>query len=221
MSQERRLLADTLFAIQISGALVVCGSQFVRLLETTEGQLISKFILSEAYLLLHIMLATSAHRAQSSTVTTQTLWIYSAWTGGFALDIVAILCNGDYEWSHNDTTAFGIAFSGVATALFVKWCGIGWHDPILKSIIVIFVQVAPHFLIAAEVAREGGAGIPVWAIIAGNITISVRVVHVWLSVREARWDRNRVCMCINETMNEISWLTVSLTWLLVPERGFA
>ena len=90
MFLKKKLIADLLFWIQIVCAFILCGSQFFRFLETTKGQLLSMFLIMEAYLYLHLMLAVGAHRAQPSRVTRQTLWTYAMWLVLILSNIVAI-----------------------------------------------------------------------------------------------------------------------------------
>ncbi len=213
MSSKKKLIADLLFGVQIIGAFVLCGSQFFRLLETTQGQLLSMFLVMEAYLCLHLMLAVGAHRAQPSRVTRQTLWTYVMWLAFIGSNIVAIFLNGSYEWSQNDTRTAALALLGTVLVFAVmKLRHIRLQDPMLKSFLAMLFKAVPQFIMAFEVALRGGAGVPAAAVIAGNITILVRIGQIWFAIREAGWDRNRVWLCISETMNEVSWATVSVVW---------
>src|SRR3990167_5185416 len=90
MSSKKKLIADLLFWVQIIGAFVYCWNQFFRLLETTNGQLLSRFLVMEVYFYLHLMLAVGAHRAQPSRITRQTLWTYAMWLVLILSNIVAI-----------------------------------------------------------------------------------------------------------------------------------
>jgi hypothetical protein len=216
MSSKKKLIADLLFGVQIIGAFVLCGSQFFRLLETTQGQLLSMFLVMEAYLCLHLMLAVGAHRAQPSRVTRQTLWTYVMWLALIGSNIVAIFLNGSYEWSQNDTRTAALALLGTVLVFAVmKLRHIRLQDPMLKSFLAMLFKALPQFIMAFEVALKGGAGVPAAAVIAGNITILVRIGQIWFAIREAGWDRNRVWLCISETMNEVSWATVSVVWFFV------
>lgn len=213
MSLKRKLIADFLFLVQIICAFILCGSQFFRFLETTKGQLLSMFLIMEAYLCLHLMLAVDAHRAQPSRVTRQTLWTYAIWLTLIGSNIAAIF-NGSYQWNQNDTRTATLALLGTALVFAVmKLRGIGLQEPILKSFLAMLYKALPQFIMAFEVAQKGGAGVPAAAVITGNITILIRIGQIWFAIREAGWDRNRVWLCVSETMNEVSWATVSVVWL--------
>ena len=43
----------------------------------------------------------------------------------------------------------------------------------------------------------------------------MRLVQVWLSIREAGWDRNRLGIAIGEAANEASWIVATLVWVMV------
>lgn len=210
---SKKLIADLLFVVQIIGAFVLCGSQFFRLLETTKGQLLSMFLVMETYLCLHLMLTVGAHRTQPSQVTRQTLWTYVMWLVLIGTNIVAIFLKGSYRWSQNDTRTATLALLGTVLVFAVmKLRGIRLQDSMLKSFLAMLFKAPPQFIMAFEVAQKGGAGVPAAAVIAGNITILSRIGQIWFSTREAGWDRNRVWLCISETVNEISWATVSVIW---------
>ena len=100
MSRKKKLTADFLFAVQIVGAFVFAGSQFFRLLETTKGQLLSMFLVMEAFLVLHIMLVVAAHHAEPSRITRQTLWVYVMWVALLGSNIIAVFINGGIHFIH-------------------------------------------------------------------------------------------------------------------------
>lgn len=217
MSSEKNLMADLLFGVQMIGAFVLAGSQFFRLLETTKGQLLSMFIGIEAFLCLNLMLAASAYREQPGRVIRQALWTYATWFALMGTNIVAIFINGGYEWSRNDalTTALLLLSSALIFAL-MKIRGIGFQDPMPRSLLAMSCKALPQFLMALEIAQRGGAGVPAAAIVAGNITIFVRLGQLGFAIREAGLNRNLVWLCASETVNEVSWATVSVVWLFAP-----
>jgi hypothetical protein len=213
MSQKKKWTADFLFAVQIVGAFVFAGSQFFRLLETTKGQLLSMFLVMEAFLVLHIMLAVAAHHAKPSRITRQTLWVYVMWVVLLGSNIVAVFINGDYQWSENDTRTTLLALTGAALVLgFAKVRGMGFQDPMPKSFIAMLFKALPQFVMAFEVARMGGTGVPAVTIIVGNITVGLRIAQILFTILEAGWERNRFWLLASETMNEVSWAAVSVVW---------
>lgn len=208
----KRQIADILFGAQIIGAFILCGSQFFRLLETTNGQLLSMLFFVEAYYGLHFVLAVSAHCAQSSRTTRQTVWTYAIWFVLFGSNIAAIFLNG-YQWSHNDARVVTfVLFGAVLVFAVMKFRGGCLQDPMPKSFFAMLCKALPQFIVAFEIAQKGGASFTPAAIIAGNINIFIRISQIWFAIREAGWDRNRIWLCISEAMNEVSWATISIVW---------
>lgn len=214
MSWNKKLIADVLFGVQILGALVLSGSQFFRLLETTKGQLLSMFLIMEAFFCLSLMLAIGSHRAQPSRITKQTIWTYVMWIVLIGSNILAVFLNGDYKWSPNDTKTSLLALSGAVVVFAVtKIQGIGLKDPMSKSLLAMIFKALPQFVMAFEIAQKGGAGVPLAALIAGHVTVLTRIGQIWFAIREAGWDRNRVWLGASEAANEISWIAVTVAWI--------
>ncbi|MEK9158933.1 MAG: hypothetical protein AAB673_02940 [Patescibacteria group bacterium] len=214
MSWNKKLLADVLFGVQIIGALVLSGSQFFRLLETTQGQLLSMFLIMEGFLCLNLMLAIGSHRAQPSRITKQTVWTYIMWLVLIGSNILAIFLNGHYQWSPNDTRTSLLAIGGAVVVFTVtKIQGVGLKDPMSKSLLAMIFKAMPQFVMTFEIAQKGGAGVPAAALIAGHITVLTRIGQIWLAIREAGWDRNRVWLGASEAANEISWIAVTAAWI--------
>ncbi len=68
---------------------------------------------------------------------------------------------------------------------------------------------------ALEISLKGGTGLPLTALVAGHITILIRIAHNSLTIREDGWDRNRIWLLLSESMNEFSWVTVTGVWMVV------
>lgn len=218
MSSKAKLkfTADLLFGVQIIGAFFLGGSQFLRLLEATAGQLLSRLCLQEAFLGFHLWLAAGAYRAFPSRITRQTVWAYAVWLVFIGSNIVAVFLNGGYRWSQNDTrTTTLVLLSSILTLTAIKLRGATLQDPVVKSFVAILFKALPQFIMAIEIAQSGAAGVPAIAVIAGHITILGRIGQIWLAIREAGWDRNRMWLCVSESVNEISWIAASIVWFIV------
>ena len=214
MNNKNKTIGDTFFFLQIAGALVLCTSQFLRMLQTVQGVSLTMFLLIEAFLLLHLALAYSAHCTHPSRITAQTLYSFAVWVFLIGTNIAAVLMNGTYQWSSNDTTTVRLAVLGTVAVVFMgKMQGWGIHEPPLRAFLAIFYKAAPQLFLAWKIIQEGGAGIPGLAIVTGHVTILLRVAQIWLGIREAGWERNRRWLFVSETVNEASWVVVSIAWL--------
>lgn len=212
---KKRLVTDTLFIVQILSAFILAGSQFFRMLSTIEGVNFAMFATMEVFLGINLYLAIMAHRVQPSRVTRQTVATYAIWTVLIASNIVAILWHGGYKWGKTDVITFALTGLGVVATLFVaRRCRLGVTDPVVKGYLAVFFKATPQLLLAAKILLEGNAGTPVVAICAGHVTILVRLGQLWFSIREAGWDRNRIGSAISEVANELSWVVVTIAWIL-------
>lgn len=215
MSQRKETIVDLLFGVQVIGAVIFCGSQFVRLLTNVQGQSLSMMLIMEVYILLHLALAMAAHTAKPSRVTRQTVATFIMWIVGLGSNIGAIFYNGSYRWSGFDNTTCLLALAGSVLVFgSSKLYGIGFSDPMPKALLAMLFKALPQFVMAFKVASEGGAGVPAAVIIIGNATVLIRLAMIWIAIREEGQDRNRTWLFASETANEVSWAVVSMVWLV-------
>lgn len=215
MLRRKLPIADLLFGVQMVGGFVVCSTQFFRLIETTKGQLLSMFLIMEGYLCLNLMLASAAHRAGPSRVTKQTLVTYQIWLLLIGSNIAAIFLNGDYRWSHNDTLTVAYVIIGILIVFLVMSLRkVGLQDPMFRGLLSMVMKALPQFLMIPEIMEQGGAGLPGAAVMVGNLTILIRVGQIGFAIRESGRDRNRLWLCASEVVNEVSWATLSVVWLV-------
>jgi len=91
---RQRRLADLLFVVQLTCALIFGGSQTLHMLESTEGLNVSFFLFWALFLVINLGLSVQAHRAQPSRVTRQTVFVYSLWTLIIAANLGALAWHG-------------------------------------------------------------------------------------------------------------------------------
>ena len=51
-------------------------------------------------------------------------------------------------------------------------------------------------------------------LLTGHIGIMTRLGQLWFAIREAGWDRNRLGVVLSETANEVTWILVTVAWLV-------
>jgi hypothetical protein len=51
-------------------------------------------------------------------------------------------------------------------------------------------------------------------LLAGHIGIMTRLGQLWYAIREAGWDRNRQGAVLSEIANEVTWILVTVAWLV-------
>lgn len=214
-TSHKQFISDALFVTQIICAFIMGGTQFFRLIVTTQGQLLAMFVTMEAYLFLHLALALNAHRALPSRVTRQSIAIYATWLVVLTADLFAFFVHSPVPWFDNDTRLIQLVLLGVVVlGAYVAVARVPMFDPMIKSVLAMLCKSLPQFLVVYEVWLKGGAGIPGIAVVVGNITIIIRIAQVSVSVYEAGWERNRVWLLASEVMNDLSWAAVSVVWLI-------
>jgi hypothetical protein len=214
MLTTKQLTADILFLAQIGLAIVFGGSEFLRLLNTSQGIPIFWLASWLAFLLINLALTIRAHVSFPSRVTLQAAGCYALWTVIIASDLVVLLMKGTDIWRVADTVTAIIVAAGIMVA--IHWGhrrGHGPGDPIVHGYLGILFIGIPQITLAYTILQEGGQGLAGAALLASNFSILIRLALLGFAIAEAGWDRNRKGAAMSELANEISWLLVTLAWL--------
>jgi hypothetical protein len=213
---SQRGIADSLFAIQITCALIFGITQIARMLETTTGLSLTWFLFWAIFLALNLLLALKAHQVQPSRVTAQTVATYATWSLVLAGALLVLLWRALGAWQPVDTLNVLVSGLGIAGTLGIgRRHGFGLADPMVRGWLAVFFKATPQLTLAWHLAQVGGAGLAPFAILAGHITINIRLGQLYFSIREAGWDRNRIGSAVSEIANELSWVVATIVWLLV------
>ncbi len=214
MSTNKKIVADTLFWLQIFFAFVFCGAYFYRSLHDVTGSSLVQFGLVATFTLLHLALSIGAHKSAPSRVTFQAIVIYCVWTVLMTTIIGAVILNPSYEWNQRETTQLSTALSlTFAIFLFSLFSGKGPSDPIIKALLAISYKSVPQVLLALKFLAEGASGTPGLSVLIGHVTIIIRLAQIGFMVKEAGWEKNRIWLAISETTNEVSWLFATIAWI--------
>ena len=214
-SKEKML--DYLFVVQFICTLGFGGSQFAKMLTTSQGVSISWFSTWLVFLVLNLWLAVRAHRNQPSRLTRQTIASYITWIIMVMLDLGAMLGKGTGTWNARDNytivvSAFGIV-STLAVARKMRLPVVNNTDPMVKGLLAVSFKAFPQLIMAFNMFMMGGSGLSAWAVWLGHATVWSRIIQLWFSMKEAGWDRNRVWSFVSESANEASWMVVTAIWL--------
>ena len=214
MSSRKQMIADLLLGVQIICTLIFGGSQFIRLLTTSQGVSISWFSFWLAFLLVNLVLGVRAHKTQPSRVTLQTIISYSVWTLMVAADLTVMIAKGTGTWDVHDTRTAVLAGLGIVVVLATaKLKNLSITDPMVKGWLAVFFKGVPQLVLAYKIFLVGGGGLAGVAVLTGHITILTRLGQLYFSIKEAGWDRNRTGSAISELANEVSWVIVTIVWL--------
>jgi hypothetical protein len=214
LTSTKQLTADAFFVLQLVLCLISGGSQFVRLLTTSQGVNVSWLASWLAFLLINLGLTVRAHRLQPSRVTLQTVLTYSAWTLAIAGCLALLLYQGTEVWDGKDTaTTIMVSLGVLTTWLAARRRGLSLADPLVHGWFGVCFIALPQLTLTYKIFTVGGAGLAGGMLLAGHIGITTRLGQLWFAIREAGWDKNRQGAALSELANEITWLLVTLAWL--------
>lgn len=212
----KQVVEWSLFLIQMGCAALFGLGQFWQMLSSTEGVSMSWFAAWEVFLVMNLWLAWQAHRARPSLVTGQTFAIYAFYAALIALDLAALLLRKSWTWTGSDSLTAALVVSGCVVTLVAGAArGQSIRNPLVMGALAVFFKAVPQLVLAWNIYRAGGAGLALTAIVAGHVTILMRLAQLGIAIREAGWDRNRIGSFISEVPNELSWIVVTAVWLAV------
>lgn len=216
MSFQKKTIADLLFWVQIIGAIVFCGAYALRSLTDVSGSSVAQFCLVATFLLFHLWLGISAHRASPSRLTRQAIATYVIWFVLILTIIGAVVTNRAYQWNEKDTATLMTALALTVLVLVTSYARhLTVKDPMVKAFFAIAYKSVPQVLLAWKFLAEGASGTPGLSVIVGHATILIRLGQIYFMVQEAGWDRNRIWLAVSETANELSWVVATIAWLVV------
>jgi uncharacterized membrane-anchored protein YitT (DUF2179 family) len=215
MPLTKKLTADVFFVLQLVLALISGGSQFLRLLTTSQGVNVSWLASWLAFLVINLTLTIRAYRSLPSRVTLQTVLTYTAWTTVIAADLAVLLWRGTELWDAKDTVTTVVLGSGV----FLIWLegrrrGLAVTDPLVNAGFGVCFIGLPQLTLAYKIFSVGGEGLAGAMLLAGHIGILTRLGQLMFAIREAGWDRNRRGAALSEVANEVTWVLVTGAWLI-------
>lgn len=215
MSVGKQRIADFLFRFQILGALLFCGAYTYRSLYDVTGTSLAQQGLVFTYLFFHLALALGANRVEPSRGTRQAITTYATWIVLTAVLILVVATNPSYAWNMKDTTTLGMAGAlTVAVIIIGTYRGLTLADPMMKAMFAIAYKAVPQVLLAWKFLAEGSSGTPWVAVVVGHVTILTRLGQIYFLVKEFGLDRNRKCLAVSETANELSWVIATIAWLI-------
>jgi hypothetical protein len=213
--KTKKTTADVLFGVQIILSLISGGSEFLRLLTTSQGVNLSWLVSWLAFLAINLTLTIRAHRAQPSRVTLQTVLSYALWTSMIAACLGAMLWRGTELWDAKDTLTAVLVGLGVTIILLEAWRrGLKLADPLVSAGLAVCFIGLPQLTLAYKIFTIGGEGMAGLMLLAGHLGIMTRLGQLWMAILEAGWERDRQGAALGELANETTWLLVTAAWLM-------
>lgn len=213
--EKTRLIGDSLFYIQILAACSFGFAQAWLMFSTTEGVIFTWLAFWGVFLAINLSLSVRAHQVKPSRITKQTVIVYAIWTLIMSTNVLVFLWHDTDIWNEVDTLTSLLATAGIALTLVIgRLKRLPLMDPLVRGYLAVFFKALPQFTLAYSIWQDGGDGISVVGVLIGHITICTRLGQIFLSLREAGWDRNRQGSAISEVANEISLIAVTIVWLI-------
>ncbi len=211
-SDKKKIIGDLLFWSQIIFGTAFGLGQSLRMLVSVQGVSISMIVFTWLAMLVNLHLVLSAHRVQRSRATLQTVVVFLQAVAVYTTLTVIILSHG--KWDLNDTvTATSVGIGLVAILAVCLRRKLTYADPIVRCWFAICMRCAPILLMAYKIHCVGGSGFSgTMMLVVHPLTLS-RVGQIWLTVREAGWDRNRRGAFIAVLGDEMAWMAVTVAWL--------
>jgi hypothetical protein len=197
--------------------VVYCTGQALWSYHLTEGQKLSSYLTFWLFTLLGLWLASIDCSKKDTLKARETRWTYRLWVIGSGLDLALLLylkvVKGYQIWLPIDTLNLSLAFGSAALMVTIGLV-IGrktiFNDPFVKGWVAVALKSLPQFVLAGMMLFIPKAS-PHWAaIIAGLITIAIRLKVLHSTARKERWTPERRGLQIAEWFNLISWTCVAI-----------
>lgn len=216
MPRTQHTATDIMFVVGLFTAPISCGAQIVRTLSTTNGASLAQYVAFTVSFLIGLSLALDSRRESPGRIITQQVFLFAAWSiGGIALLATVLLC-GTYRWTSTDTLISILASVGIVMSfVWVVAKKTSFKDPAIRAWIGISLKAVPQFLLVPKILSEGGAGLTGAFIFFGHVSILMRLVPLFISMQVEGIDRNKYWLVAAEVLNEISWLAVTVVWLVM------
>ncbi len=209
------VVPETLFWSQIVLAIVFGGSQFLKLLVSTEGINASWLISWELFLICNLLLAVRNFRALRDRLSRQTVLIYSVWTLLIGADLSILLFEAP-SWSTLDSWSAILSSVGIAFAFaYSRQRKVPLSSPPTLAIVAVSAKSIPQLALAVSLGLNGSGGLSANALLVGHITILLRLAQLSYSARQTGWNQDRLASFSSELANELSWLVVTIVWFAI------
>lgn len=216
MLRTQHLYTDAMAVIGVVAAILFCGAQALRTLSTTQGMSLAQYIAFTGSMVLGLLLAIGARKANPGRIINQQIAMLGTWSVcGIGLIIVVIYA-GNYSWSTMDTVIATSAVVGfVLTMGWAFYRKVTLTDPAIKAWNGIFLKSVPQVFLAWHILSQGDDGLTATAVWAGHLSIMMRLIPLGVSVRVEGSDRNKFWLLIADGSNGLSWLLATIAWLVV------
>lgn len=217
MFESKHRKTDIAFVMGLITAPYWCGAQAFKALTNLAGVSLAQYF---AFVLSFFVGAVLANAARNKSIgdrrsITQQTVMLALWAVCGTLMVVFVISLGSYMWSPTDTLISVIATAGVSLTLL--WALVA-RKPVSDAAVRAFLGVAlkpiPQFLLIPKMFAETSGGYSIPAIVLGNVSIWTRIYLNIDSLQKEGVSRDKKWLLTAEILNGISWLAVSIVWLV-------
>mgnify|MGYP003394621956 CR=1 FL=1 len=212
----KQFITDLLFGVQVVLAVIFGYSQVTHMLQNgADGVSIGMWTSFCLFAGLNLGLAIKANKVYPDRNSQQNIFVYGLWVLIAALNATIILVKSP-GWDRTDTTVVILLLFGTLVIGFVaKKKHLNIRDPMIRGWLALLCKAMPQLAQAWKIVLNRGApGFSPAMVWLGHATILVRLAQLGFAVREAGWDKNRRASLLSEIGNELSWIIVTIIWLM-------
>lgn len=205
--------------------LTLASAQFIRIVEEPLSQPISWYGSYLLFASVGLVLSSRMLKADEGTYDPQQVlklkqarWIYRNWViiMVFLSSMIVALkhTSGAPQW--NVTENVNATVSVIAIALtfgFAFLTKVSIKDSVVQGLIGLSLKGLPQWWLACHMLANPAASPAALAIVAGLVTIGIRVSLMPSPFRMRTWSRDQWGLAIAEYSNLISWSTVGMVWV--------
>mgnify|MGYP001576272430 FL=1 len=181
----------------------------------TQNIHMAMFLCVEIFVSVNLALAIQAHWAKPSRVTRQAVIVYSTWVVLWGAVLAQTLYRGT-PWDTADAITLGLVATGAMVILLIaRMYHTGIRSPLIRGYLSLAFKAVPQLSQAYKIVAMGGAPGLGWVmVLGGHATIMTRFGQLFFSFRESKSERNRIGLLVSEAGNELSWIIVTICWLV-------
>ncbi len=207
--------ARSLFWLQIVLAWAYSVPQAWRLIGNTQSITVTFYLLMFLFILFNLSLSINAFLVDHKESSKRIVWIYANWTLLVGLLLAIVSWKG--VWKNTDNIVLILAFVATISVLVIGYkMNLSYRDSIIRGILACIYKGGPQLYLAYCIIQNHGASdlapLAVWV---ANSTALLRIYQISFSIRQSGWTRDLLGLVISESGNEITWMLVTVIWLLV------
>lgn len=182
---------------------------------STQGLSLSMFVFTFLFVLINFSLAVGAYKNKATAVGRQILWVMGLGVLIYFNFSLILAIKAELMWDRNDQITSLIVLSlALINFIYSRLKKLPVFDPIIKGYYSLAFRVIPQLFLAYKITQTGGAGLALSMVAIFHLLTLSRIFQIFQSVSEAGWDRNRIGLAMGEIGNEITWIIVTVIWLL-------